>query len=578
MRKSVLIFAAAALFQWFSLSSCNSGSASHTDSVSANPEMVSKGRTLFENNCSGCHILSDVSLNGIGPHLAGVTQESSDEWIKNFIKDPKKIIDSGDSTAQKLYKRYKTLMPSFAHLKDDELDQILAFLHTQKKKERAYVKEDTNDIKNPIPQTIQTSDLVVDVQFVAQVPASSDQMPRTRITKLDYQPGTGDLFVVDLRGKLYKIENGQAKLYMDLAAMKPDMVFYPGIASGFGSFAFHPEFQKNGLLYTTHVEYPAVGNKADFSYADSIPVMMQWVLTEWKTDPNHFPFAGKGREIFRVNLPSSIHGIQEIAFRPNARPGDGDYGLLYIGIGDGGSKEIGFPLVSEKPEKIWGSILRIDPLGHNSKNGRYGIPANNPFSKADPNKVAREVYAWGFRNPHRISWTKSGQLMAVNIGEHAIEAVNMILPGHFYGWPLREGTFQEQFFNDMGKVYPLPPDDSVYHITYPVAQLDHDEAAAICGGYEYKGSTIPELKGKFVFGDIGTGKLFFVQVKDLKLGKQATIQKWNVSMNGEPTTLAKLCGSDRVDMRFGMDSKGELYILTKADGKIYRLVNRTAKS
>jgi glucose/arabinose dehydrogenase/cytochrome c2 len=578
MKKAVLIALSGVLLLWISFSCCNSDSATNRDSVSADPATIAKGRTLFENNCSSCHVLSDVSLNGIGPHLAGVTQENSIEWLKDFIKDPKKAIESGDTTAQKLFKRYKAVMPSFGHLGDEQIYQILAFLHTQKKKERVYVKEDTNDIKNPIPETIQTSDLVVGVEYVTQIPASSDQMPKTRITKLDYQPGTGDLFIVDLRGKLYKIENGQSKVYMDLAAMKPNMVFYPGIASGFGSFAFHPEFQKNGLLYTTHVEYPVVGNKADFMYADSIPVMMQWVLTEWKTDPKAFPFSGKGREIFRVNLPTSIHGIQEIAFRPNAKPGDEDYGLLYMGLGDGGSKEIGFPLVSPKPEKIWGSILRIDPLGHNGRNGQYGIPASNPFAKGDPKKVAPEVYAWGFRNPHRISWTKSGQLMAVNIGEHNIEALNMIKPGHFYGWPLREGTFEERFFNDNGKIYPLPVNDSTYHITYPVAQLDHDEATAISGGFEYKGTTIPQLMGKFVFGDIGTGRLFFVNVKDLKLGQQATIKKWNISLNAQPTTLAQLCGSDRVDMRFGMDSKGELYILTKADGKVYRLVNATKKS
>ena len=103
-------------------------------------------------------------------------------------------------------------------------------------------------------------------------------------------------------------------------------------------------------------------------------------------------------------------------------------------------------------------------------------------------KSAREIYAWGFRNPHRISWSKSGQLLAVNIGEHNIESLNMIMPGHFYGWPIREGTFLERFFNDIGKVYPLPANDSVYHVTYPVAQFDHDEGTAISGGFEYRGS------------------------------------------------------------------------------------------
>ena len=265
----------------------------------------------------------------------------------------------------------------------------------------------------------------------------------------------------------------------------------------------------------------SLSGKADFNYADSIPVTLQWVLTEWKTDPATFPFSGKGREILRIDMPTGIHGMQEITFNRFAKPGDEDYGLLYIGIGDGGSAEIGHALVSEIPDKLWGSIIRIDPSGNNSKNGKYGIPRHNPFYKTENEKNAPEIYAWGFRNPHRISWSKSGQLLAVNIGEHNIEALNIIKAGHFYGWPIREGTFVERFFNDVGKVYTLPSNDSIYHVTYPVAQFDHDEGTAISGGFEYRGTTIPGLAGKYVFGDLGTGRLFFVNMKDLGIGRHA---------------------------------------------------------
>ena len=305
--------------------------------------------------------------------------------------------------------------------------------------------------------------------------------------------------------------------------------------------------------------------------------MLQWVLTEWKTDPLAFPFSGTGREILRIDMPTAIHGMQEITFNRLAKPGDKDYGLLYIGIGDGGSAEIGHALVSTIPDKVWGSIIRIDPSGNNSKNGKYGIPRDNPFYKPENEKSIPEIYAWGFRNPHRISWSKSGQLLAVNIGEHNIEALNIIKAGHFYGWPIREGTFLERFFYNTGKIYPLPDNDSVYHITYPVAQFDHDEGVAISGGFEYRGTAIPQLAGKYLFGDISSGKLFYVNVKDLRLGKQAAIKKWKVSFKGVPTTLVQLCGNDRVEMRFGMDSKGELYLLTKADGKVYKLVHATTK-
>ncbi len=574
MKKYLLIIATAALLQLYFFSSCNSGESSNDNSITTDPATIAKGEKSFAEKCSSCH---NFSQDGIGPELGGITKDQPVEWIRSFISNSKKAIDSGDTTAQKLFKRYKALMPSFDYLSPSEMDALLAFINTKPKHVRMAVKEDTNNIKNPIPDSIKTSGLVVDIDSVTQIPASSDQMPLTRITKLDYQPNTGDLYVLDLRGKLYKLQNGKPEVYMDMSKLEPKFINQPGLATGFGSFAFHPNFSKNGLIYTTHTE-PTASAKADFNYPDSIPVVMQWVLTEWKTDPETFPFSGKGRELFRIDVPSGIHGMQEITFNRRSKPGDEDYGLLYIGIGDGGSAEIGHALVSPTPDRIWGSIIRIDPSGNNSSNGKYGIPPGNPFVKKTAENVAPEIYAYGFRNPHRISWSKSGQMLAVNIGQSNIESVNLVLPGHFYGWPIREGTFEERFFNETGKIYPLPPNDSIFHVTYPVAQLDHDESTAITGGFEYRGNAIPLLKEKYLFGDIGSGKLFYVNMTDIILGKQAIIQKWNIAMNGLPTSIAKLCHNDRVDLRFGMDSKGELYLTTKEDGKVYKLVSAHVKN
>jgi mono/diheme cytochrome c family protein len=573
MKKSIVSLAAIACILFYFFSNCNSGDSVDTRALATDSITIAKGQNSFANKCNSCH---NFNYDGIGPQLAGVTSENSVGWIKNFIRDPKKVIESGDTTAKKLFEKYKTIMPSFAYLPDEEIDAILAFIHSKKELDKPVIQEDTNDIKNPIPDTIKSSDLVVDLSLVTQVPRSSDEPPLTRITKLDYQPNTGDLFILDLRGKLYRLQNSEQKVYMDMVSLRPKFINQPGLATGFGSFAFHPEFSKNGLLYTTHTEPPASA-KADFSYPDSIPVLLQWVLTEWKTDPATFPFSGTGREILRIDMPTGIHGMQEITFNRLAKRGDKDYGSLYIGIGDGGSAEIGHALVSPIPDHVWGSIIRIDPSGNNSKNGKYGIPGSNPFYKTENDKNLPEIYAWGFRNPHRISWSKSGQLLAVNIGEHNIEALNIIKAGHFYGWPIREGTFLERFFYNTGKIYPLPDNDSIYHITYPVAQFDHDEGVAISGGFEYRGTTVPQLAGKYLFGDIASGKLFYVNMKDLSLGKQATIKKWKISFKGVPTTLVHLCGKDRVEMRFGMDSKGELYLLTKADGKVYKLASATVK-
>lgn len=571
MKKRLIIIFAVAGAALLLFGRCKHRGSLAARAIPADSVTLAEGERLFNQNCAGCHNFLE---DGIGPQLAGITSESPVDWIKDFIRDPQKAIDAGDTTALKLFKRYKAVMPSFGHLSDENIDAIIAFIQVHKRRQRHRVEEDTTDIKDPIPGGIAASDLLVGVELVAQIPPSSDQMPRTRITKLDYQPGTGDLFVLDLRGKLYKLVKGQPVVYMDMATLRPKFITQPGLASGFGSFAFHPDFLHNGLLYTTHAEFAASG-KADFNYPDSIPVLLQWVVTEWKTDPAAFPFAGEGRELFRIDMPSAIHGVQEIAFDASSKPGDEDYGLLYIGVGDGGSTELGQPLVSPDPQKVWGSILRIDPRGNDSANGRYGIPSGNPFSKADAAHHAREVYAFGFRNPHRMSWSKSGQLFAINIGEHNIEALNMILPGHFYGWPIREGTFMERFYNDHGKIYPLPPDDSIYHVTYPVAQFDHDEGAAICGGFEYQGKAIPQLSGKFLFGVIGTARLFYVNMRDLRLGHQAQIHEWQISINGMPTSFQKLSGSGRVEIRYGMDSHKELYITNKADGKVYKLVSAT---
>src|SRR5690606_35862470 len=192
-------------------------------------------------------------------------------------------------------------------------------------------------LTGPIPEKIPMSDLVVGLRQIAEILPSAEPPLRTRIAKLDYRPDSKELFVLDLRGQLYRLGDEGPELYMDMAALRPAFIDTPGLATGFGSFAFHPEFAQNGLLYTTHTEGPDSATP-DFSYSDSIKVMLQWVLTEWKTEsPSGVPFEGKGRELLRVNMVHSFHGVQEITFNPLAKSGDEDYGLLYIGIGDGAS-------------------------------------------------------------------------------------------------------------------------------------------------------------------------------------------------------------------------------------------------
>lgn len=514
-----------------------------------------KGQSLFDNNCSGCH---NFKSNSIGPQLGGLTEEVSEDWIRNFIKDPKGMIERADERSETLYGRYNTFMPGFAHLKEEDIDAIIALLKTKPAPPKKEFKPDGTEIKDPIPGKIEMSNLVIDLQEVTTIPPSSNEGQKTRICKLDYRPDTKDVFVVDLRGRLYQLTDKGPVVYLDIAKEKPNFINKPGLATGFGSFAFHPEFAKNHLLYTTHVESPGSGT-ADFAYADSIKVMLQWVLSEWNMEKK------ESRELFRANMVHSFHGVQEITFNPMAKPGDEDYGLLYIGVGDGSSVEMGYPFLAHNKNNIWGSILRIDPRGNNSKNKHYGIPQTNPFNN--------EIFAYGFRNPHRISWSKDGRILASNIGHHNIESLYIVEKGSDCGWPEREGTFVMRYNENMNDVYPLPADDSVYHYTYPVAEYDHDEGNAISGGLEYWGTKVNSLKGKYLFGDIVKGRLFYVEMKDLAIGKQAPIKELQLTINGQKKTLVETTGDDKVDVRFGRDHTGEMYILTKPDGKVYKIVN-----
>src|ERR1700748_1125986 len=125
MKKSIYAVYLIVCFSLISILSCGPGKSTNTianDSLS-----ISKGQSLFQTNCSGCH---NFRHDGIGPNLAGITESDSVSWLKDFIRNPKAMIDSGEEHTKKLLADYHSVMPSFSHLKDEELDQLIAFLHT----------------------------------------------------------------------------------------------------------------------------------------------------------------------------------------------------------------------------------------------------------------------------------------------------------------------------------------------------------------------------------------------------------------------------------------------------------------
>ena len=427
-------------------------------------------------------------------------------------------------------------MPPFPMLEGEDLEHILGFIHKFSEGEKRNTNNRPGGLINPVSEKIATSNLTLVLEEKIMVPPSSQTPPSTRINKMD-KVGSTRTFLHDLRGKLYEIKNySSLSMYLDVASSFPDFIDHPGKGTGFGSWAFHPDFEKNGLFYTTHNEPPGTA-RADFPVPDSIKVIVQAVLTEWKAeDPLAESFSGSHRELLRVDMVSAGHGFQELTFNPLTKPNTVDYGLLYLGIGDGGAALRNASFLCDSEKNIWGSVIRIDPKGKNSRNGNYGIPADNPFIHI-PNAV-KEIWAKGFRNPHRISWdeTGSGKMFITNIGQHSLEEVNLGKPGADYGWPYREGTFLFDVDANPELVYPLPDKDSY---TYPVVQYDHDEGSAISGGFVYAGDKVPLLKGKYIFGDIPRGTLFYSEVAEMIDGQQAQAYRLNIEFNGEQNQFRK---------------------------------------
>jgi len=533
--------------------------------------VLASGQRLFESHCSSCH---NFLQKGIGPGLGQVTTEVSPEWLKEFIRDAPGRIGRGDARAIRLFSEYKQYMPAFATLKEADLDALLAYLRANRRRALPTARgEDPGvAVNDPISAKIAKSGLRLRLGEVLTAPATAPEAPLARLNKMAVLPGqTERVFIEDLRGVLYELTNDSLRVFMSLPRVRPAFIHAPGLGSGFGSFAFHPEFHKNGLFYTTHTEEAGTA-PADFAYADSIRVALQWVLTEWKmTDPAGAAFAGVGRELLRINMVTPMHGVQEITFNPLARPGSPDYGLLYMGVGDGGATENGYPFLCQDPSRIWGSVVRLDPLGTNSRNGRYGIPPTNPYAQAAASAALGEGFCRGFRNPNRLSWTPDGRLLITDIGQAHLEELNLGVAGAHYGWPEREGTFRINPRGDMGRVYPLPPGDTAFHYVYPVAQYDHDEGNAISGGFVYTGTALPLLRGKYLFGDVVNGRVFYVETRELTLGRQAVVRELELEFAGEVTSFRERNGGKKTDLRIGLGLNQELMLFTKSAGKLYRL-------
>jgi glucose/arabinose dehydrogenase/cytochrome c551/c552 len=532
--------------------------------------VIAHGQSVFQQKCAACH---NFKQQGIGPNLSGITDAMPAAWISDFINNSQLLVKKGDKRAVAVFNKYKVPMPSNPDIDAADMNALLSFIDTHKKSTADLAKLDKTaaglgPVKvDPVPAKIPKGGLALLLQEVITAPPTAEKVPLARINQMTVLKGERErVFLADLRGKLYLLRDDTLQEVMNIGKMRPAFIHTPGHGSGLGSYAFHPDFNTNGLLYTTHTE-KAGSVKADFSYDDSIRVGLQWVVTEWKiSKPLSDTFAGEPRELFRINMPSEIHGMQQIIFNPLATRDSADYGLLYIGIGDGGSAESGYSSLCNSNTKLWSSVLRIDPAGTNSANGKYGIPAINPFANNKVPGAAGEIFARGFRNPNRISWSPDAKMLISDIGLNNIEELNIGIAGADYGWPAREGTFLLNYKGRMNVVYNLPAGKTKY--INPVVQYDHDEGNAFSAGFVYTGS-ISLLRDKYIFGDIVRGRVFYVENASLVQGRQATIKEFNLVFNNEPSNFLEVTKNAKADLRFGVGANNELYLFTKTDGKIW---------
>lgn len=483
-----------------------------------------------------------------------------------------------------------------------------------------------------------------------------------RVNYMREEPGGDRFFISDQNGALSILDKKTKKLttYLDFNGrgnrngLFHRIIFEVGFATGLTAFQFDPDYIHNGRFYTIHMEEPAVNapmepdatnfpglNATGFQVSTPIDPpgipTRESVLIEW-TDTNihNSTFEGTARELMRVRLNSQIHPLGDMVFNPTAKAGEPDWRVMYLSCGDGGSGESVDPEIRNNPQRldtVVGKIMRIIPdldahkdTSKVSENARYRVPNDNPF--VSKQGARPEIWAYGLRNPHRMSWDvdpadpKKNYLFAGVIGLHTWETVVIVHKGANYGYSEREGNQQLQ--RATNKTGPAPEDDRIpvrigeqatnemVKPEYPVIEYGHvaDGGDAILGGFVYRGK-IAALSGKFLFGDISTGRIWWADPKDMiaaddgdpktmapyhevrllwaapdGAGKEemyssmapiASIAYHKRGGQADPLPGTATVSKGRADLRFATDTAGELYLLSKSDGMIREVVGVTEK-
>lgn len=416
------------------------------------------------------------------------------------------------------------------------------------------------DPADPIPEKIAKGSIAIELEQIASGVISPNYLTHAG-------DGSNRLFVVQQPGQIGIIENGGllATPFLDVSSRLPDIGLFGALdfdERGLLGLAFHPDFANNGKLYTFTSENAT--QAANFTVPDLPPLIPepgetdprrhQSVVAEWRvdqTDPNKVDTSTR-REILRIDNPQFNHNGGAINF--------GHDNQLYIAVGDGGNRDDNGPGHGatgngQNPGNVLGTILRIDIDSAPTENGQYAIPDDNPFV-LDAGRPD-EIFAFGLRNAFRFSFdSQTGSLIAADVGQGDIEEVNIVTAGGNYGWNAKEGSFKFIFDGNGASSVSDDLTGVPLGLIDPVLEYDHDEGISIIGGFVYRGSAIPELVGKYVFGDFSTsfgvpgGRLFY---GDLETG---LIQEFLLGLDDRALGL--------FIKGFGEDAHGEIYLLADA--------------